>query len=109
MQEILRSKRAPITAFAGISIGESQVIALGLTSAFSFVVPATLSGSATVTFYGAPSEGEPFYPIYLSDGTLAEMNVTPSRIYVAPPELFSVPLVKMVSTTAFAAVIMGKG
>lgn len=109
MQEILRSKRAPITAFAGISIGESETIALGLTSAFSFVVPAALSGPATVTFYGAPSEGEPFYPIHLSDGTLAGMNVTASKIYVAPPELFSVPLVRMVSTTGFAAIIMGKG
>ena len=109
MQEILRSKREPVTVRFGTTLEDSGLIAMGVSSAFSFMVPADMGGVATISFFGAATSDGAFQPIYLSDGTRAEMQVGANRIHVAFPELFSIPLLKATSSVAFDATILAKG
>ena len=108
MQEIGRSRRPPFTVEFGTSLSSSGVMGLGQVSAFSFLVPVGTSAT-TVTFYGATESNEDYSLIYLSDGSIAEVVVGAPGLYVAPAELFSIPLLKAKSTVPFTAKIVGKG
>ena len=108
MQEIGRSRRPPFTVEFGTSLSSSGVMGLGQVSAFSFLVPLGTSPTA-VLFYGATESNEDFTPIFLSDGSHAQVIVSAPGLYVAPAELFSIPLLKAKSTVAFTAKIVGKG
>lgn len=109
MQEIIRSKREPVAVVFAPSLGNCGLMAMGFASSFCFAVPASMAGVSTIKFYGAANPNDEFLPIYLSDGTPAEMQATSGNIYVAFPELFSVPLLKATSTVAFTATVMAKG
>lgn len=82
---------------------------MGVSSAFSFIVPYNLGGPTTISFYGSSTADGDFFPIYLSDGSPASINITAGRIQVAFPELFSIPLLKATSTIAFDAIVLAKG
>jgi len=109
MQEIQRSPRKPFTVTFAADVADSGIMAMGLTSAFAIYLPATLSNPVTLAFYGAGEAGDIFLPIYLSDGSLAQVSTAGGRIFVAPPELFAIPLIKVTSSVPFDAVILSKG
>lgn len=109
MQEIQRSPRKPFTVTFAVDVADSGIMAMGLTSAFAIYLPATLAAPVTLSFYGAGDPSDLFLPIYLSDGSRAELTANGGRIVIAPPELFAVPLLKATSSVAFDATILSKG
>ena len=109
MQEIQRSPRRPFRVSLAAEVVDSDLLPMGLVSAFSVYIPATVYGPTTISFYGAAAPEDIFLPIYLSDGSLAKATTQGGRIIVAPPELFSVPLLKATSTIPFTATILSKG
>lgn len=109
MTEIMRSRREPLRVQFDPVLANCGLMGMGLISAFCFEVPASMGGVSTITFYGAATSDGTFLPIYLSDGTQAQIQVSAGRIYAAFPELFSVPLLKATSTVAFTATVMAKG
>ena len=108
MQEIQRSPRKPFSVTFAVDVADSDLMAMGLISAFSVLIPASLGQAVTISFYGSDAAGGPFLPIYLSDGSRAEIATQSGRIVVAPPELFSFTMLKATASVEFAAIILSK-
>lgn len=89
-------------------VANSTPITMGRSASLAFLVGPSATTS-TVTWYGAASVNGPYYRVIKSDGVAATTAVeSPSRLYVAPPELFACPFIKGTSSAGDLTVAVVK-
>ena len=61
------------------------------------------TNASTLQMWGASNDTGPYYRLYKSDGSVADLTLAPStaagRMYSLPDEIFAVPFLRVVSAT----------
>lgn len=61
------------------------------------------TNASTLQMWGASNDTGPYYRLYKSDGSVADLTLAPStaagRMYSLPDEIFAVPFLRVISAT----------